>query len=326
MITPPSSAPPEGLSYTLYDTDGNQLYSTVGVYQPGSSSASYLRTGYQLFNGNTVTLNGNNISCAARAPSPSLPCATINADGVVTQLGYDSTGDLTSSSTPDGNGTQNAVSTYGYDGDGERTSATAPDGNVSGGNAGNYTTITAFNTDGKQTSVTQAGGSGATVTPRTTYYGYDADNNQTTVKDPRGYTTTTTYNADDKPILVTDPDGNATLTCYDGDGNTAQTVPAVGVATSNLTPASCPASYPSGYSDRLASDATVSTFNALGKEIQQTTPASAGQSGYETTTYTYDGNGDTTEISAPSTTNGGSNEVTVDTYTSAGQLASQTTG
>ncbi len=89
VISPPSSAPPLGLSYILYDTNGNELYATTGVYQPGSASASYLRTTYQLFNGNSVTLNGTSIGCAARAPSSSLPCATINADGVVTQLGYD---------------------------------------------------------------------------------------------------------------------------------------------------------------------------------------------------------------------------------------------
>ena len=35
MITPPSSAPPLGITYTLYDTDGNELYSTTGVYEPG---------------------------------------------------------------------------------------------------------------------------------------------------------------------------------------------------------------------------------------------------------------------------------------------------
>ena len=44
-----------------------------------------------------------------------------------------------------------AKTTYGYDGDGERTSTIAPDGNISGATAGNYTTTTAYNADGKQT-------------------------------------------------------------------------------------------------------------------------------------------------------------------------------
>ena len=70
----------------------------------------------------------------------------------------------------------------------------------------------------------------------------------------------------------------------------------------------------------------MSAFNALGKQTQQTSPAPAGQSGYETTTYTYDGNGNVTQTTAPPATNGGPNQVTVDTYDSAGQLASETTG
>jgi RHS repeat-associated protein len=140
-ISPPSAAPPLGTTYTLYDTDGNALYSTTGVYQPGASSASYSRTTYQLFKNNTVTLGGTAVSCTATPPSQSLPCAKVNADGVVTQLGYDWAGDLTSSATPDGNGSQAATTTYGYDSYGEQTSTTAPDGNVSGANAGNYTTI-----------------------------------------------------------------------------------------------------------------------------------------------------------------------------------------
>ena len=326
VITPPSSIPPEGLTWSLYDTNGNLLYSTTGVYQPGASSPSYAHVDYQLFNGNSVTLNGTNISCASRAPSPSLPCAKIDADGNVTQLGYDSAGDLTSQSNPDGNGSEVATTTYAYDADGEQTSTTAPDGNISGANAGNYTTVTAYNADGEKTAVTQAGGSGATVTPRITYYGYDTDGNQTTSEDARGYTTTTSYNADDRATLVTNPDGDATLTCYDGDGNIAQTVPPSGVAANNLTAASCPSSYPSGYGDRLATDSTVATFDAQGRRAQETTPAPAGQSGYETTTYTYDGNGNLIETAAPPTTTGGPDNVTVDTYNSAGQLATQATG
>jgi RHS repeat-associated protein len=326
VITPPSSAPPLGATYTLYDTDGNELYATTGVYMPGATTAAYSQTTYQLFKGNTVSLSGTLVSCATVPPSQTLPCATINADGVVTQLGYNSAGDLTSTSTPDGNGTEAATTTYTFDADGEQTGITAPDGNLSGANAGNYTAVTAYNADGQKTTVTQAGGAGATATPRVTTYGYDGDGNQTTVKDPRNQVTTTSYNADEQPTLVTDPLGNASLTCYDGDGNAAQVVPPAGVAAGSLTPASCPASYPSGYGTRLASDATVTTFNAQKQATQKTTPAPAGQSGYETTTYSYDGEGNLVTTTAPPVSNGGSSEVNAETYTPDGSLATQTTG
>jgi YD repeat-containing protein len=159
VITPPTSAPPLGLTYTLYDTDGNELYSTTGVYEPGSTSAAYSQTAYQLFNGNNVTLPGTStqISCAVAAPSMSLPCATIDANGVVTQLEYDAQGDVISSSTPDGNGSQLATTTDTYNADGEELTEVSPDGNVTGANVGNYTTTTAYNADGRETSVTEAG-------------------------------------------------------------------------------------------------------------------------------------------------------------------------
>ena len=344
-ITPPSTAPPVGVTYTEYDTYGNALYTTTGVYEPGAQTASYLRTNYTLYKGNTITLNSTQISCTATPPSPSLACATINADGVVTQLAYDSAGDLISSTTPDGNGSQLAETTYSYDGDGEQTATVAPDGNVSGANVDNYTTVTAFDSDGEVTSTTEAGGtggSGPTVTPRTTYDYYDADGNLTSVKDPRGYTTTNTYNADDEETLVSDPDGNKTLTCYDGAGNVTETVPPVGVAANSLTPASCPNSYPSGYGVRLASDATTYTYDANGDKTVMTTPAPASQS-WEETTYTYDLAGNLIETVAPPTDNNGipdvvtkgspmtsgweaPNEVTYDTYDADGELATVTTG
>lgn len=328
VITPPPSAPPIGLAYTLYDTDGNELYSTTGVYEPGATSAAYSQTTYQLFKGNSVTLPGTSgtVSCTYSPPSMSLPCAAINADGVVTQLEYDAWGDLISSSIPDGNGSQASITTDAYNGDGQQLTEVAPDGNLSGANVGNFTTSTVYNADGEQTSVTAGGGSGYTDTPRTTSYGYDADGNQTTVEDARGYTTTTAYNADDEADLVTDPDGDATLTCYDGAGNAVQTVPAVGVAANGLTPASCPVSYPAGYSDRLASDATTTSYDGGGNQTAVTTPAPAGQTGSETTTYTYDGDGNQVMTTAPAATTGGTSEVTVDTYNLAGELASETSG
>ncbi len=328
VITPPSSAPPDGLTYSLDDADGNELYSTTGVYEPGATSAAYSQTSYQLFNGNTVTLPGTNnpISCTANAPSMSLPCATIDANGVVTQLAYDAQGDVTSTSAPDGNGSQQATSTATYNADGEELTEVAPDGHLPGANAGNYTTATDYNADGQETSVTEGGGTGNTDTPRTASFGYDADGNQITVKDPRGYTTTTAFNAGDKPVLVTNPDGNSTLTCYDGAGQVAQTVPATGVAANNLTAASCPTSYPAGYTDRLAADATTRTFNADGYQTAIAAPAPAGQSGPQTATVTYDGAGDPLTITAPPASNGGPAQVTADAYNSDGDLTSQTTG
>ena len=278
------------------------------------------------YKGNSVTLNSTNITCTATPPSASLPCATITADGVVTQLAYDSFGEPTSTSVPDGNGTQVAQTTSIYNAAGELTSQVAPDGNLAGANAGNYTTVNVWNADAEKTSVTQAGGSGATFTPRTTSYGYDGDGNQTTVTDARGYETTTTFNADDEPTLVTDPDNDATLTCYDGDGNDVQTVPPAGVAAGSLTPASCPTAYPAGYGDRLAADATIKTYDAAGDVTQTTAPAPAGQTGDETTTYTYDSNGNVATTTAPSASNGGPDQVTTDTYNAAGELATETTG
>jgi YD repeat-containing protein len=96
------------------------------VYEPGSQTATYSQTTYQLFKNNTITLNGTAIACSNNnPPSATLPCATISADSVVTQLGYNSKGDLTSSSTPDGNGSEAAKTTYSYNGDGNQNSVTS---------------------------------------------------------------------------------------------------------------------------------------------------------------------------------------------------------
>ena len=180
-ITPPSSAPPLGVTYREYDSDGNLIWTSTGVYAPNGATLNATRTSYFLYAGEHVTLSGVQDSCGATPPSTSLPCVSIDPDGVVTQLAYDSGGDLTSSSTPDGNaGGELSTTTYTYDADGERTSVTSPDGNLSGANAANYTTTFTYNADGQLTQSTQGAGNGATVVPRTITLGYDADGNETT--------------------------------------------------------------------------------------------------------------------------------------------------
>ena len=347
-ISPPSSAPPAFATYTLYDTNGNQLWQTTGVYQPGSGTASYSQTTYHLYNGNSVTLNSVNDSCGATPPSTSLPCATIDANTNVTQLGYDSNGDVTSSAIPDGNPSQLATTTNAYDADGNQTSTTAPAGNVSGANAANYSTVTTYDADHEPLVVTLAGGTGSTITPTITATYYDPDGNKVattgalgnpySAANPSGCnplttstctdTTYNTFDADNEQTLTQDPSGNQTLSCYDGDGNVAETVPPLGVSSNSLTPSSCPTSYPSGYSSTpLATDATMTTFNAQGKQTVVTAPPSTGGSSRVTTTNVYDPASQLIEtVAPPSAGTGSSNQVTTTTYDLAGQTTTTTTG
>ena len=187
--------------------------------------------------------------------------------------------------------------------------------------------------------MTMAGASGHTVTPRVTSYSYDADGNRTEVTIGSTSTTTTTYDADDEPVLVTDPDGHATLTCYDGDANIVETVPPVGVAANDLSATSCAFEtlYPNGYENEsgveyapvsLASDATRTTYDALGNELKVTTPAPTGQSSAQVTTYTYDPGGRLTNVSSPpaSDDENAPDQVTAYSYDAANELVSATTG
>jgi RHS repeat-associated protein len=177
-VSPISSAPPAYVSYMEYDTDGNPVYASEGEYLPGGSTASQTSTSYELYSGQSVTIGSHTDSCAASAPAASLPCASIDPDGVVTQLGYDgTTGDLLSSSMPDGNGGgEVAESSWVYDGDGEVVAATSPDGNLSGADAAAYTTTNSYDADGELTE-RSVGEDGNGTSARVTDFTYDGDGN-----------------------------------------------------------------------------------------------------------------------------------------------------
>ncbi|MBU6495247.1 MAG: hypothetical protein KGR42_02355 [Acidobacteria bacterium] len=102
VITLPAIVPPAYLTFHDYDTFGREMYQTTGDYAP-NGTLLHVRTSYTLYNGNTVTLGSTLYSCSTPSPAAELPCATINPDGVITQLGYDAQGDLTSSSVLDAN-------------------------------------------------------------------------------------------------------------------------------------------------------------------------------------------------------------------------------
>jgi YD repeat-containing protein len=156
---------------------------------------------------------------------------------------------------------------------------------------------------------------------------------------PGSVTSTTTYDADDEAVLTTDPDNNSTLTCRDGDGNVVETVPPTGVKNYSLGASSCGTSsstlYPNGYIGSsgsealplsLASDATLDAYDPSGNKVIQVTPAPAGQSGTETTTYAYDAAGQLSSMTGPPADNGGLNQVTSYQYDSDGRVTEMTTG
>ena len=231
-----------------------------------------------------------------------------------------------------------ATTTSTYDSDGELLTTISPDGNLPGANAANYTATYAYNSDGELTSISRGGATGHTVTGRVTDYSYDGDGNRTEVTIGSDLTTTA-YDADDEPVVVTDADSDASLTCFDGDGNVVETVPAVGAAAESLTASSCSTSglYPSGYENdsgveyapvSLASDATLTTYNALGNKVTLTTPEPAGQSSTQTTAYAYDAAGRLTSVTSPpaSDVEDAADQVTTYAYDDANELVSTTAG
>ena len=135
-ISPPSSAPPPFTTYTQFDNEGHELWQTTGIYGPGDTVSFSSRTTYNLYDGTSVSLGGATDSCSSTSPFESLPCATIDANGNVTQLSYDSVGDAISTAIPDGNGSELATTTDSYDANGNETSATSPQGNLSGAERG----------------------------------------------------------------------------------------------------------------------------------------------------------------------------------------------
>ncbi len=221
-----------------------------------------------------------------------------------TSYTYDSAGDLTSVTDPNGNET-----TYTYDSSGNRLTATDPDGRETVWTYDDYhdvltttlpggqVTTTTYNSDHAPTSVsrTLVGTPDHTVT---TSYTYEPDGQLATVTDPDGNTTNYGYDSAGDLTSVTDPDGNETTYTYDADGYRLTMVAPKG----NVAGADA-ADYTTTY-----------TPDALGRDTEVEDPdGNHTETGYDgdgnihtvetanghTTTTTYDADNEPTEVTYP---------------------------
>jgi RHS repeat-associated protein len=123
----------------------------------------------------------------------------------VWKYGYDSQGDRTSETDPEGN-----KRTWEYNEDSQETATVSPRGYAAGAKASEFTTKRELDAQGRALTVTDPLG-------HTTKYTYDGDGNVETITDANSHTTTYTYNADNYPTKVKEPNGTVTETEYNGD-------------------------------------------------------------------------------------------------------------
>jgi RHS repeat-associated protein len=191
---------------------------------------------------------------------------SITPAGRTSTFGYDGAGNLTSRTSPGG-----ARATYGYDSSGRRIRSVDPRGNVAGADPTLFTSRTTWTDGDRPATATDALG-------RVTAYGYDANRNLTSVRDPAAHVSTTAYDAANRPIATTDPGGATATTTYDASGNRASTTDPRGARTTF------------GY-DRA--NRLVATTSPRGN-------APGAPPGSYTSTYAYDGKGNRTRATDPS--------------------------
>lgn len=265
-----------------YDADGNLLSQTSG----GGHTTSYR---YDQLN---------------RVTSVTDPL------GHTTSYGYDRDGNRTSLTDP-----SSRVTSYNYDADSEQTGITYSDGSTpnvsysydadghrSGMTDATGTTSYSYDADGHLTDVTN--GAGADVS-----YGYDPAGRLTSLTYPNGQTVSRAYNTAGWLHTVTDWLGNKTTFSYDADGNlTTEAYPNGVTAASSYDDAD----QMGAITDKLGAS-TLATFSySRNSQGQVTSDAETGAvqnatttysynqlsqlAGINSTTYSYDADGNPTEL------------------------------
>ncbi len=271
-------------TYT-YDNDSNMLTAKDAL---GTTTYTYDAddevTAETDPNGNTTHFGYNNLGEETTVTLPGLSSPTTYT--------YDEDGDLLKTTDPN-----NHVTSYVYNALNEETSTTNADGDTTSytyDGDGNVLTesdglghITSYGYDAMDREVTQTQPSGG----GTTSYTYDGAGDLTSVTDPDGNVTSYTYNAAHEVATQTNPTGGATTYTYDLLGNVTQSVD------------------PDGHTIDYG-------YNADNEETTETWVNPLGGSALDIITYTYNGDGEMTEVS--------DNNATYEyTYNAEGEVTSQ---
>jgi RHS repeat-associated protein len=223
---------------TSYDLDGRKTAATQGS---GTSAAATTSYGYDVAYGSgacTATVAGATYCTTSTGPTGALTVDYFDAQdrqlvqvldagtaqAQTTTSSYDGAGNALSQQTPGG------LATFAYDADNRLTSVTysQPAGGYSAASNVSYV----YNADGVRTQMTDGTGttsysydplgrlsSTTNGAGATTSYGYDADNNVTSLTYPNGQSVARTYDGAGEWSSVTDWQHHTTSFSYDHDGN-----------------------------------------------------------------------------------------------------------
>ncbi|MCX3064245.1 golvesin C-terminal-like domain-containing protein [Streptomyces beihaiensis] len=236
-------------------------------------------------------------------------------EGHVWQFGYDSFGNLTSVTDPDGTATTTTgdyTTTYAYNSYGELTKATDADQHS--------TSYSSFEANGYPQTETDALGN-------VTSTSYDVRGEVLSVKDPLGKTVTQTYDTYGRPLESKTPKDQANgvyittpAPVYDANDNVTQSTAPNGAVTTAAFDAADQLKQVTSPKDQSTDPdrITTYTYDKVGNELTVTSPKgnlSGATAGSYTTTYAYDA------LNRPVSVTDAAGNVTSTTYDNAGNTA-----
>ena len=281
----------ETMTYNAMDQELSQTVDNTG----GNLTTSYVRDQRGVVTsetdpaGNTTTISNDEAGRPVVETGPAVPSQTGGGGAPVTanpvtMTGYDTFGDQTENSDPDGN-----VTTSAYDQDGHQVSVTDPSYTPPGSSTpAGGTTTSVYNNLGEQTKTTDPLGN-------VTQFGYDQLGDLASQTDPGSGVTTYTYDPAGEQTSVTDPTGAQTQATYDNLGHL--------ITATSLVRQNASAAYTTSYGYNDAGELTSQTsptgvqataaYDAVGERISTTDGAG------NTSTYAYNLDGNLAKMTLP---------------------------